>query len=119
MARYAELAEPGSLAAVMARTRTTATTAPLHQVPQWLFAFDPAGMATFRALALLATHPQAAERGRAEARAATAESGWHHPFLRATVLEALRLWPTTPWCCARPPEPHAGEAAPKCRPRRG
>ncbi len=96
MQRYAELAEPGSLAAVMARTRTTETTAPLHQVPQWLFAFDPAGMATFRSLALLAAHPSALARGREEARAHGPDDVWHHPYLRSTVLESLRLWPTTP-----------------------
>jgi hypothetical protein len=96
MQRYLELAEPGSLAAVMARTRTTEVTAPLHQVPQWLFAFDPAGMATFRALALLAAHPGEEARAREEACSATPDDGWHLPFLRATVLESLRLWPTTP-----------------------
>jgi cytochrome P450 len=47
-------AEPGSLAAVMATTPRSRKTAPDQQVPQWLFAFDPAGMTTFRALALLA-----------------------------------------------------------------
>jgi cytochrome P450 len=66
-----------------------------HQVPQWLFAFDPAGMATARALALLASHPDAMERARQEVRDDTS-SRQYLPFLRATVLEALRLWPTTP-----------------------
>lgn len=75
-------AEPGSLANVMAHTRTTSLTAPTDQVPQWLFGFDPACMAAFRALALIASHP--------EARADDAGS------LRACVLESLRLWPTTP-----------------------
>jgi cytochrome P450 len=42
----------------------------------WLFAFDAAGIATMRTLALLAGRP-------AENR-------------RAAVLESLRLWPTTP-----------------------
>ncbi len=64
-------AAPGSLAHVIAQTCTTDVTAPSQQVPQWLFAFDPAGMTTFRALALLASHPEHA----AEARKETG----HHP----------------------------------------
>lgn len=75
-------AEPGSLASVMAHTRTTPLTAPTDQVPQWLFGFDPACMAAFRALALIASHPEAR----------VDEPG----SLRACVLESLRLWPTTP-----------------------
>jgi hypothetical protein len=87
-------AEAGSLAGVIATVPKTEVTAPEHQVPQYLFAFDPAGMTTFRSLALLATHPQQFERAQGEIRT----SGDRHqlPFLRATVLESLRLWPTTP-----------------------
>jgi len=88
-------AEPDSLAGTMAATPATDATAPAQQVPQWLFAFDPAGMTTFRTLALLATHPEPAERARAELRASTAAVP-ELPFLRACVLESLRLWPTTP-----------------------
>jgi hypothetical protein len=72
-------AEPGSLASHVAAAPATPQTDALQQVPQWLFAFDAAGMASFRALALLAGRP---ERDPA--------------FLRASVLESLRLWPTTP-----------------------
>jgi cytochrome P450 len=90
-------AEPGSLAAVMAETHATDVTAPAQQVPQWLFAFDPAGMTTFRTLALLAAHPEQAERVREEIRAAREGTGQPDlPYLRACVLESLRLWPTTP-----------------------
>jgi len=89
-------AEPGSLAHVVANTPKTRTTAPDHQVPQWLFAFDPAGMTTFRALALLATHPEQATRAREEIAGAAGSGRAFMPFLRATVLESLRLWPTTP-----------------------
>ena len=42
--------------------------APLEQVPQWLFAFDPAGMATLRTLALLCVIDRARARAEAEAR---------------------------------------------------
>ena len=68
--------------------------APEHQVPQWLFAFDPAGMATFRALALLAIHPDYARVVRSEVEAQ--DDPTRMPTLRATVLESLRLWPTSP-----------------------
>ncbi len=87
-------AEPGSLAHVMTQTRVTDMTEPQQQVPQWLFAFDPAGMTTFRALALLATHPAHAERARAEMNDDSTRR--ELPYLRACVLESLRLWPTTP-----------------------
>jgi cytochrome P450 len=89
-------AEPGSLAAVMAETHATDETAPSHQTPQWLFAFDPAGMNTFRALALLVSHPEQLERARQEIRSREGTSREYLPFLRATILESLRLWPTTP-----------------------
>ncbi len=94
--RHLARAEPGSLAAVVASIPKTRETAPDHQVPQWLFAFDPAGMATFRALGLLASHPVHAEAARREFAQATASGDHHLPYLRACVLEALRLWPTTP-----------------------
>jgi cytochrome P450 len=87
-------AEAGSLAGVIATVPKTGVTAPEHQVPQYLFAFDPAGMTTFRSLALLATHPQQLEQAQEEIR--TSGERHHLPFLRATVLESLRLWPTTP-----------------------
>ncbi|RZA32754.1 MAG: cytochrome P450 [Lysobacteraceae bacterium] len=91
---YLERAEPGSLAGYMARIPRSATTAPRQQVPQWLFAFDAAVMASFRALALLASHP--GQLGRAREEIAAYQPGQPLPFLRACMLEALRLWPTTP-----------------------
>lgn len=93
---YLDRAEPGSLAAVAASVPKTADTAANQQVPQWLFAFDAAGMATFRALALLAAHPEQAARAREELRSHPGMERQYLPFLRATVLESLRLWPTTP-----------------------
>jgi cytochrome P450 len=83
-------AEPGSLAAVIAAAGED--TAP-DQVAHWLFAFDAAGMATYRTLALLASHPAEQERARTDI-------GDTEPaqlsYLRACVLDAVRLWPTTP-----------------------
>jgi len=96
IASYLERAEPGSLAAVAATVPKNAETAPEQQVPQWLFAFDAAGMATFRALALLAAHPEQMARAREELRSHPGTERQYLPFLRATVLESLRLWPTTP-----------------------
>jgi cytochrome P450 len=93
---YIEKAEPGSLAAFIASTRPPKISAPANQIPQWLFAFDPAAMATFRALALLATHPHQLSRAREEPDAVGETGRTHRPFLRAAVLESLRLWPTTP-----------------------
>jgi cytochrome P450 len=77
-------AEAGSLGA-LAHARATPGTAPEDQVAHWLFAFDAAGMAAFRALAMLALHPGAQTRARASAE-----------VRRACILETLRLWPTTP-----------------------
>jgi len=89
-------AEPGSLAALVAAAPRSGRTAPVEQVPQWLFAFDAAGMATFRALALLAAHPAEAERAREEVDPRRLGAPQELAFLRATLLESVRLWPTTP-----------------------
>jgi cytochrome P450 len=84
-------AEAGSLAEVVASTPAAPGTEKHQQIPQWLFAFDAVTWASFRALALLHTQPGAPER---------AEQDWPGrpdlPYLRAAVLESLRLWPTTP-----------------------
>jgi cytochrome P450 len=96
--RYLARAEPGSLAHLMAAKPATndPVTKPEQQVPQWLFAFDPAGMTTFRALALLTTHLEHEERARDEIAASAEGRAPLLPFLRASILESLRLWPTTP-----------------------
>jgi cytochrome P450 len=94
LAAHVARAEPGSLAAVMASTPHGPATAAVGQVPQWLFASDATAIATFRALALLAAHPEYAARAWAEADAAPL--GAELPLLRAAVLESVRLWPTTP-----------------------
>lgn len=88
---YLARGEGGSLAGVAAGTPHPDGTEPHQQLPQWLFAFDAAAWAAFRALALLATHPSAADRAGAES-----TTGPDLPYLRASVLESLRLWPTTP-----------------------
>jgi cytochrome P450 len=80
----------------MAATHASAVTAPPQQVPQWLFAFDPAGMTTFRALAVLATHPAHAAQAQAELRDRAGQALPDYPYLRACLLDTVRLWPTTP-----------------------
>ena len=89
-------AEPGSLAAVLAATPPPPASEPAHQVSHWLFAFDAAGMASFRALALIDANPRESERARHEALQADMSRPQPLPFLRACMLESLRLWPTTP-----------------------
>lgn len=95
LAAHLERAEPGSIAGYLAGRRIPAAEA-AQQVPQWLFAFDAAAIASFRALALLASHPEHAGRALREAREALSDGAGELPFLRACVLESVRLWPTTP-----------------------
>ncbi|MFI7275301.1 cytochrome P450 [Streptomyces sp. NPDC049879] len=75
------------------------------QVPHWLFAYDAAGAATLRTLALLAGHPEHAARARTEAEEGDPARPRTLPYLRACVLEALRLWPTTPVLLRESTEP--------------
>ena len=90
-----EAAPPGTLASALRGRPDSGPAAPSDQVPQWLFAFEPAAMAAFRALALLASHADQAALARQEI-ARDVSGGRNLPFLRACVLESLRLWPTTP-----------------------
>ncbi len=94
---HVERAEPGSIAAYVARRGIDPRQA-AQQMPQWLFAFDAAGLATFRTLALLASHRAPAVRAREEAAQALPDTSEpaQLPFLRASVMESARLWPTTP-----------------------
>jgi cytochrome P450 len=89
-------AEPGSLAGWAARAPRTPDTHPEHQVPQWLFAFDAANWASYRALGLLASHPQQRALALEEISGRDLRTPQDMPFVRAAVLESLRLWPTTP-----------------------
>jgi cytochrome P450 len=53
-------------------------------------------MATYCTLALLDAHRDQAERAHAELAGKDLSLPHEFPFLRACVLESLRLWPTTP-----------------------
>jgi cytochrome P450 len=92
--RYAERPDPNSLLGVLADTPARGAVDPVGQVPQWLFAFDAAGMALLRTLAVLATHPE--HHARAVQEAADLGAAHLRPYLRACILESVRLWPTTP-----------------------
>lgn len=89
---YAEKAESDSLLGALANISVGGELDPIGQLPHWLFAFDAAGMATVRALALIATHPGVLDR------CETTEPGLPslRPYLRACIQESVRLWPTTP-----------------------
>lgn len=88
VAAYLHASAPGTLAERLA-AHATSRAAAEDQVGQWLFAFDAAGIATFRALAVLASTEALMERARSDAAPEL-------PFLRACLLESVRLWPTTP-----------------------
>jgi cytochrome P450 len=81
---YLRRAPEGSLAGLAAEAPATPDTRPNGQLTHWLFATqDTLSLNVMRALVLLAAFPDAA--------GADDEDG-----LRATLLEAMRLWPTTP-----------------------
>ncbi|WP_433802138.1 cytochrome P450 [Actinomycetospora sp. CA-084318] len=97
---HVDRAGPGSLAA---RLRSTGSPSDaeggidvLDQIPQWLFAADPALMVAHRALALLAVDPAARDRARSEMTEVADHTAPLLPQVRAAVLESARLWPTTP-----------------------
>ncbi len=94
--RQLGLDRPGSLGAAMANQPADEEDDPTGQVPHWLFAFDAAAIATLRALALLATHPDELAEARREVAEADLSKPQQLPYLRACVLESIRLWPTTP-----------------------
>jgi cytochrome P450 len=93
---HLDRAEPGSLAAMTARNPADGGTDPVDQVPQWLFAYDPAGAVAYRALALLTAYPDELARVRAEIAERDLTEPHDLPRLRAAILESVRLWPTTP-----------------------
>jgi hypothetical protein len=94
--RQIDLKRPGSLAVVLTSMPSAGGVDPAGQLPHWLFAFDAAGIVTFRTLALLASHPDRLAEVRAELDGLDLSEPRQLPRLRACVLESVRLWPTTP-----------------------
>jgi cytochrome P450 len=94
---YLQQAEAGTLVGCLARQLPTKELAPVDQVTHWLFGFESAGIATYRALGLIANDALMQQRAYEEAISAdpVATPG-AFPLLRACMLESLRLWPTTP-----------------------
>jgi hypothetical protein len=88
-------AEEGSLAGIIAAMPRSSEAHPADQVAHYFFAFDPGGMATFRTLSLVLSHPDALEKALAETKQG-GEGRRHLQFLRGCFLDCLRLWPTTP-----------------------
>ncbi|WP_350275516.1 cytochrome P450 [Kribbella sp. HUAS MG21] len=91
LAQYVDKAEPGTL--VEALDRSNEALDPAGQVPHWLFAFDAAGIALWRLLAVLGSRrnllaPIVAEAEHPDASPLLAHAG-------AAMQESVRLWPTT------------------------
>jgi cytochrome P450 len=95
---HLDRAEPGSLASLLSEEGE-------EQVPHWLFASDAAGIATFRALHLVASYPHEAEPLRAELDDSDLSTPQRLDQVRAAVLESVRLWPTTPLLLRQSTEP--------------
>lgn len=89
-------AEDGTLAAAVAREEHGSGAHPTDQVAHWLFAFDAAALALVRTFALLAVNRGHRQQARSELGAFAEGVPEELPYLRACVLESLRLWPTTP-----------------------
>ena len=91
-------AEPGSLAAEIAKTPAPPGGA-AGQVVHWLFAMgDTLAANTLRTLAALATHPEQRAEVRNEMAGATITTPQgvaSLKYLGGCLLEAMRLWPTT------------------------
>ena len=87
-------AEAGSVAAMIAAVPGSKEAQPADQVAHYFFAFDAAGIATFRTLSLVLSHPDALQKALAETKRGEGLS--HLQFLRGCILDCLRLWPTTP-----------------------
>jgi cytochrome P450 len=96
LSKYLAHGETGSLAERAAAATKSDATAPTDQLAHYLFAFDPGGMATFRMLGVLATHPVQRAHVRREIEDARSTGNRDLGYLRACLHESLRLWPTTP-----------------------
>jgi cytochrome P450 len=100
---YADSAEEGSLAGLLAGAPAGEDTDPAGQLPHWMFAIhDTLSANAFRALALIVSHPLQRAEVEGELAAAGGEQALAKPtvvagldYLEACLQEAMRLWPTT------------------------
>jgi cytochrome P450 len=84
LADYVQAAAPSSLVGQFPEAPADPDTKPVGQIAHWLFATgDTLAINSFRALALLASHPAQRTRPLDE------------EYLGACLEEAMRLWPTT------------------------
>jgi len=99
IAAYVEAPDAKALTSMIAGATADAETDVPGQLIHWLFAMGdtlPANL--FRALALLATHPNALQRVRDDIGArklTTVKTVTDSTYLAGCILEAMRLWPTT------------------------
>ncbi|GAB3223557.1 cytochrome P450 [Glycomyces halotolerans] len=94
--RHIADAGDGTLGSALAEAAHGPRDRPEDQVAHWLFAFDAAGITLPRTLALLAVHRRHRLAAQLELASSGEEGPEELPYLRACVLETLRLWPTTP-----------------------
>lgn len=95
---HLDRADPASLAATIAAHDPDSDIHPESQVAHWMFAFDAAAIASYRALALVVSHPEAARAVEAELAGnppVSVQGVTAQEHLRASLLESVRLWPTT------------------------
>lgn len=97
---YVEAADPDSLVGLVAKAPHDDETVVPGQIVHWLFAMGdtlPANL--LRALALIGSHPEVRTEVYAELSAAdlsTSAGVAGLDYLAGVILEAMRLWPTTP-----------------------
>ena len=99
IAAYVSSPDPDALTGMIPSAPSNGETDVPGQLIHWLFAMGdtlPANL--FRALGVLATHPTALERVRAEIgtkKLTTVSTVTGATYLAGCILEAMRLWPTT------------------------
>jgi cytochrome P450 len=100
LGEYVDAAEEGSLVSRFDEAPSDADTNATGQVTHWLFALgDTLPANAFRALALIASHPEQRRSVENELAAGGLESASGIAglaYLEACLEEAMRLWPTTP-----------------------
>jgi len=99
IAAYVDAPDPDALTGMIAKAPFDDETDVPGQLIHWLFAMgDTLPTNLFRALALLATHPDALQRVRDDIGAkklTTVKTVTGSTYLAGCILEAMRLWPTT------------------------